>query len=248
VAACFGASARPKGANGEAQALCGGINCQATQWSLFNDSQWLSDYYSRGGNVGGSCFQLGNCIQSAVVGLAGAAVLAGVIAAPPLIAAGGGLKATSYAACIAYCTAVGKLLDDLTDPNPKPTSPWSLPPSPRGLAIEEMLGGNLPQNFPTIDRFANGTATSIKSIDLTAASYQGPGGLTSKLTGYVNSVAGFDGDTLGTFAILQGETTARELVVAVQSGVASSAQQAALTGVVQYGASKGVIVRMVSVP
>jgi hypothetical protein len=127
-------------------------------------------------------------------------------------------------------------------------SPWSLGPSPRGLAIEEALGGSLPRSFPTIDSFANGTATSIKSIDLTASSYQSAGRLTSRLNGYVDGVAGFDGAVFDGVRIAPGATTARELVVAVQPGVASSAQQAALAEVVQYGASNGVTVRVVPVP
>ncbi len=127
-------------------------------------------------------------------------------------------------------------------------SPWSLGPSPRGFAIEEALGGNLPRSFPTIDSFANGTATSIKSIDLTASSYQSAGRLTSRLNGYVDSVAGFDGAVFDGVRVAPGATTTRELVVAIQPGVASSAQQAALTQVVQYGASNGVTVRVVSVP
>ena len=127
-------------------------------------------------------------------------------------------------------------------------SPWSLGPSPRGFAIEEALGGNLPRSFPTIDSFANGTATSIKSIDLTASSYQTAARLTGRLNGYVDSVAGFDGAVFDGVRIAPGATTARELVVAIEPGVASSAQQAALAEVVQYGASNGVTVRVVAVP
>jgi len=127
-------------------------------------------------------------------------------------------------------------------------SPWSLGPSPRGFAIEEALGGNLPRSFPTIDSFANGTATSIKSIDLTASSYQSAGRLTSRLNGYVDGVAGFDGAVFDGVRIAPGATTARELIVAVQPGVASSAQQAALAEIVRYGASNGVTVRVVPVP
>jgi hypothetical protein len=75
------------------------------------------------------------------------------------------------------------------------SGPWSLPPTPRGLAIEEQLGGNLPPSFPTIDSFNDGMATSIKSVDLSASSYQNLNTLTSKLNGYVNQVAGFNGAT-----------------------------------------------------
>jgi RHS repeat-associated protein len=46
-------------------------------------------------------------------------------------------------------------------------SVWEMNPLQRGTEIENMLGRSpeLPRNFPVIDRFANGVATSIKSID-----------------------------------------------------------------------------------
>jgi RHS repeat-associated protein len=127
-------------------------------------------------------------------------------------------------------------------------SPWALPPSPRGFVIEDALGGNLPKNFPTIDIYANGTATSIKSIDLTAPSYQSASRLTSRLNGYVRDVASFEGATFSGTRISSGSTTSRELVIAVPEGVATEVQQAALIDIVQYGASKGVTVRVVSLP
>jgi hypothetical protein len=43
-----------------------------------------------------------------------------------------------------------------------PEGVWDLKPLARGVEIEEALGQNLPANFPVIDRFANGVATSIK--------------------------------------------------------------------------------------
>ncbi|MFI9639121.1 RHS repeat-associated core domain-containing protein [Micromonospora sp. NPDC051925] len=128
------------------------------------------------------------------------------------------------------------------------SSVWKLNQFERGLAIEAKLGGNLPRSFPTIDRFANGTATSIKSVDLTAKSYQSAGQLTSRLQGYVDKAAGFaksnpvkwDGVT-----IRPGQVAARELEIAVPRGAATSAQQNALNQIVQYGAQKGVTVRII---
>jgi filamentous hemagglutinin len=48
-----------------------------------------------------------------------------------------------------------------------------------------MLGANLPQNFPVIDRFVSGVATSIKTLDLNAATYQNISALTGKVRGYI---------------------------------------------------------------
>src|SRR6185437_16016786 len=43
-------------------------------------------------------------------------------------------------------------------------SVWKMGAVLRGRAIEQMLGANLPRTFPVIDKFANGLATSIKSL------------------------------------------------------------------------------------
>ncbi|MEO6062344.1 MAG: RHS repeat-associated core domain-containing protein, partial [Thermoflexales bacterium] len=50
---------------------------------------------------------------------------------------------------------------------------WKMRPFDRGQAIEDLLGRspNLVRNFPGIDRFTNGVATSIKSIDVGAKTY-----------------------------------------------------------------------------
>ncbi|SCL34140.1 RHS repeat-associated core domain-containing protein [Micromonospora pallida] len=62
--------------------------------------------------------------------------------------------------------AVGGLTGGLGSALRAAGSAWKLNQFARGLAIEAKLGGNLPKNFPTIDKFANGVATSIKSMDL----------------------------------------------------------------------------------
>jgi len=117
---------------------------------------------------------------------------------------------------------------------------WDLAPFARGQQIERMLGGNLPGNFPVIDRFANGVATSIKSIDLNAATYQNAATLTSKLNGYVNSVAGFNGETWANVEISASQITARQLQLAIPSGGISAAQQAAINAAVLRARSMGV--------
>ncbi|MFC0005790.1 pre-peptidase C-terminal domain-containing protein [Micromonospora siamensis] len=124
---------------------------------------------------------------------------------------------------------------------------WKLGQFERGLAIEAKLGGNLPRSFPTIDRFANGTATSIKSVDLGAKTYQSAAKLTSRLKGYVDKAAGFAKSNPVTFdgvTIRPGQVAARELEVVVPRG-ATAAQQNALNQIVQYGAQKGVTVRVI---
>jgi|GEM_PF-6087519 len=117
----------------------------------------------------------------------------------------------------------------------------------RGLDIEDALGGNLPKNFPVIDRFANGVATSIKSVDLASTTYQKASNLISKLRSYVNSVANFRGATFSGRRIGLSEIVSRELNIAIQEGKATAEQTKALQDIVQYGASNGVTVTITKI-
>ena len=127
---------------------------------------------------------------------------------------------------------------------------WGLVPFARGQQIEQLLGHNLPQNFPVIDRFdfATGVATSIKSIDLNAPTYQNAAALTSRLNSYVNSVAGFQGASLGDFDIRASQITARQLQLAIPSGGMSAAQQAAINAAVLRARSMDVNLIVTPVP
>jgi RHS repeat-associated protein len=124
---------------------------------------------------------------------------------------------------------------------------WALGPAIRGLEIERALGGNLPSNFPVIDRFANGIATSIKSVDLNAAAYQDASRLTSLLNSYIDKVANFSGGRVGTVSIQPGDFTGRALDLGVPNGM-STMQQSVLDQAVAYGAERGVAVNVYVFP
>lgn len=111
-------------------------------------------------------------------------------------------------------------------------SPWLLGPAARGIAIENMLGHNLPRTFPTIDKFSNGLATSIKSLDL-ATGYKNPANISSTLNKAMRALAGFEGGVVGRTAV--GTTfggpaiVRRQLQVAIPAGYTMTAgQQAAM--------------------
>ena len=119
-------------------------------------------------------------------------------------------------------------------------SVWSQNPYERGREIESILGGNLPGNFPVIDKFVNGVATSIKSVDLTSASYQSASGLKSLLTGYVKSLSGFSGRSwagaqVGTNATNQ--ILSRTLEIAIPRGSVTATQQTVMNQIVQNSLS-----------
>jgi hypothetical protein len=129
-------------------------------------------------------------------------------------------------------------------------SVWKLEPYSRGNVIEQVLGQNLPQNMPVIDKFLNGTATSIKSVDLTAPTYQSVSGLNGKLLEYVDSIAKYIGtgpSGHAGFRILEKEIAARELTIAIPN-TGNLAQQTIMQTVIQYGASKGVKVNYIVFP
>jgi RHS repeat-associated protein len=104
-------------------------------------------------------------------------------------------------------------------------SVWKLGNFARGIAIETALGKNLASGFPVIDRFLNGTATSIKSIDLTAKTYQDTEKLAGTLEKYVDKVSNFNGATYGNQTVKGSDIAARELQVAIPKGSMSAAQQ-----------------------
>ncbi len=72
-----------------------------------------------------------------------------------------------------------------------PDGVWNLNPFRRGREIEMALSSNLHTNFPWVDKFdeLTGVATSIKSTDTYAMSYQNLDNLESLWKGYVNNLA-----------------------------------------------------------
>jgi len=105
----------------------------------------------------------------------------------------------------------------------------------------------LPGNFPVIDRFANGIATSIKSLDVNAATYQNAATLNRTVNGYIDSVANFGGRACAGVNVPGSSITGRALDLAVP-GAGSAAQQSVLNQAVQYGASRGVTVNVITFP
>ncbi len=75
-----------------------------------------------------------------------------------------------------------------------PSSVWKLGWGLRGQKINERFGDpTFPSNYPVIDKIPNGVATSVKSIDLNAATYQNEASLANRLNKYVDDVRDFNG-------------------------------------------------------
>jgi hypothetical protein len=128
-------------------------------------------------------------------------------------------------------------------------SVWGLPALERGRVLERQLGANLPENFPTIDRFQNGVVTSIKSLDLTARTYQRLATLTSTVRGYIDKVASYQGQPRpwGGIQIAPTEITGRAVDLAIPACGATQAQLDTLAALQQYAARVGVTLKIVPV-
>ena len=100
------------------------------------------------------------------------------------------------------------------------TGYWTLDQFSRGWSFERLLGG-MCNNFPVIDKFINAgrglltSITSIKSMDILAASYQKGNAVFNTIMGYVSELAGFFGTTYQgtTYTVATGVTRILELVI-----------------------------------
>ena len=133
------------------------------------------------------------------------------------------------------CTGGAALSNSDGDPSPAgeiqmatqaSQSAWKLNPFARGTAIDRVFN-NLGDTFPTIDRFKNGVATSVKSIDLGAKSYQNTSTLSSTIKGQVNQLNNFNGASFNGINITGEMIKQKELLLAIPSN-ATAAQLATI--------------------
>jgi hypothetical protein len=125
---------------------------------------------------------------------------------------------------------------------------WDLPYFPRGWAIEDYLGRNLPRTFKGIDRWENGVATSIKSMDLRLKSYQDGSKILSLGRKYVDQLVNFKGARMkDTIIITDKDISERVLRIGVPPG-ATKVQKSAFKSVIKYGKQNGVKVEVIRVP
>jgi hypothetical protein len=106
---------------------------------------------------------------------------------------------------------------------------WELGWADRGFYFSEQLGANLPRTFPVIDIWQDGVATSIKSIDLRAATYQDAARLTSRLNSYLSKLADFAGGSMGDWTISSSAIEGRTLSLAVPKGSVTAIQRSAIS-------------------
>jgi RHS repeat-associated protein len=117
---------------------------------------------------------------------------------------------------------------------------WDLPPIERGRVIEQRLGQNLHPSFPVIDKVGGGVATSIKSLDLAAASYRSGTRVLSTVTRHINKLDQFNGASFGGSTVVTGlHYTSKALEVAIPS-MGNAAQRYALSVADSYARNLGI--------
>jgi hypothetical protein len=124
---------------------------------------------------------------------------------------------------------------------------WDLTPIERWKAVERRLGKNLHDQFPVIDKFDDGIATSIKSLDLGAPTYQmRPNRVFGTVRRYIDQVAEFDGAQVLDFAIRPWEIRSRVLELAVPPGV-SAEHSDVLRALGRYAERQGVALKVLEI-
>jgi hypothetical protein len=152
-------------------------------------------------------------------GTAGALAIGGV---PPASAAGrAGAEAAATEGATAEAATVGSTAS-------ADAEAWKQGWAARGRYFENRLGRNLHPNFPTIDKISDGIATSIKSIDLNAATYQIPNSLRYRLNNWVDEVEGFNGAQWGGNEVKETAITGRAISIAIPKGSMTEEQRAVL--------------------
>jgi hypothetical protein len=121
---------------------------------------------------------------------------------------------------------------------------WSLGNFQRGLKLRSKFGANLPTSFPVIARYENGKAVMIKSMDLTAASYQTAVNTERTLKGYINELSEYKGQNKpwGSENILiRGEDIKqKELLLIIPENDPGESNNRVLVNMKEYARSRGV--------
>jgi RHS repeat-associated protein len=122
---------------------------------------------------------------------------------------------------------------------------WKLPSigmGSRGFVYEQMLGlkGLMKShNFPVIDAFYNGVATSVKTLNVFAKSYNAGNKLYKTLAGYVEDLSAFNGRQWGDDIVRGSDIKSKVLEVGIPRG-ASSEQVKQINNAIKYAADKGI--------
>ena len=86
----------------------------------------------------------------------------------------------------------------------------------------------MPSTFPVVDSWLDGVVTSIKSIDLNAATYQDAVRLTYRLNQYIDQLASYDGGEFAYVEIPSSAISGRTLRLAIPKSSMNPIQKMAI--------------------
>ncbi len=117
----------------------------------------------------------------------------------------------------------------------------------RGNILHRYFGENLPHTFKTFDRFVDGVATSIKTVDIHGKTAQDLDLLQNKLKGFIDEIVAFSEDAMfsqGKFYKVTAEDIEKRVLHLIIPYGSSNAQRRALQEVKIYAESQGVIFKL----
>ncbi len=120
------------------------------------------------------------------------------------------------------------------------TSIWDMSNINRGKEIRKLQGANLPFNFPTIASFKNGTATSIKSLNIDEAYYESSINLKKKLLLYIDKLDKFECGESTEIAIESWQVNKKELRLIIPETELHSNQQQTINECIQIARGKSI--------
>lgn len=120
------------------------------------------------------------------------------------------------------------------------TGIWNMSNMSRGKEIRKRQGANLPFNFPTIAIFKNGTATSIKSLNIDEAYYKSSNNLKKQILLYINKLEEFEGNESTAIKIEKWQIYKKELRLIIPETELSVNQQQTINECIQLARAKGI--------
>lgn len=155
-----------------------------------------------------------------------------------------GIKITQMASAYVWAgeDGVKKAEDEAADDG---TNVWNMSNIKRGQQIRNLQGANLPFNFPTIAIFNNGTATSIKSLNIDEVYYQNSSNLKKKLLSYIDKLEEFEGGKSTTITIDSSQIYKKELRLIIPETNLLANQQQTINECIQIARGKGITLKVV---
>ena len=121
---------------------------------------------------------------------------------------------------------------------------WEKGAFKRGQIIDKALGNNLGYNFPVVDKLNNRTITSIKSMDLTANTYQTGRGIYNALVKNIDTLDNFAGRRWHGTIVSKKIYDKKELEIAIPKVKISQDQKRGLDEAIQYAKTKNIRVKI----